>query len=463
MQKLFDEVGSLDKRCYDEFFLSEDILMEHAADAMAKYIEKSFAPKSKVLVVSGSGNNGADGIALSRLLVGQYDVHLFLADEPKSKMAKLQLQRAKNVGVDITMEIKECDVVVDALYGTGFSGTFNYDAKALMKILNSLDAFKIGCDIPSGLQHSGECDNDTFCADITFTMGALKKSLFSDAAKDFVGKIEVVNLGISREIYETESSWYLLDEMDLKLPNRLKKDAHKGSFGHLSVLVGEKSGAAILSAKSALRFGAGLVTVLGDVEQRVPLSLMYAENLPTNTTALALGMGLGNVFSFKKLETLIHKDIAIIADADILLHPIVKRILKKQKVVITPHPKEFVALLKRVDIATIDVEELQKHRFKYAKRFCKKYPNVVLLLKGANVIIGKKDRFFVNPHGTQVLAKGGSGDVLSGLIGALLAQGNSPLDATINASLAHTKLAKLYSGADFSLTPEDLVELIGNL
>jgi hydroxyethylthiazole kinase-like uncharacterized protein yjeF len=132
-------------------------------------------------------------------------------------------------------------------------------------------------------------------------------------------------------------------------------------------------------------------------------------------------------------------------------------------VVITPHAKEFVSLLKITKIADITVEELQKNRFKYAQEFSKAYPHATLILKGANVIIAKSDEFYINPHGTPSLAKGGSGDVLSGLVGSLLAQGYDSLDAAINASLAHAKSALNYCGADFSLTPDDLIEQIGKL
>jgi NAD(P)H-hydrate repair Nnr-like enzyme with NAD(P)H-hydrate dehydratase domain len=131
--------------------------------------------------------------------------------------------------------------------------------------------------------------------------------------------------------------------------------------------------------------------------------------------------------------------------------------------VITPHAKEFVSLLKMANIASITIKELQKNRFKYAEMFCAKFTDITLVLKGANVIIGQKDKFFINPHGTSALAKGGSGDVLSGLIGALLAQGYSCLEASKNASLAHTKLVLDYNGADFSLTPDDLIEGICKL
>jgi hydroxyethylthiazole kinase-like uncharacterized protein yjeF len=156
-------------------------------------------------------------------------------------------------------------------------------------------------------------------------------------------------------------------------------------------------------------------------------------------------------------------ELPLIADADIFHISIISEILKRKNVVITPHAKEFAVLLKTTKIADITVDELQKNRFKYTEEFCKIYPHVTLVLKGANVIIAKGNEFYVNPHGTPSLAKGGSGDVLSGLVGSLLSQGYSCLDAAINASLAHTKLALNYEGADFSLTPDDLIEGIGKL
>jgi hydroxyethylthiazole kinase-like uncharacterized protein yjeF len=135
----------------------------------------------------------------------------------------------------------------------------------------------------------------------------------------------------------------------------------------------------------------------------------------------------------------------------------------EQNIVLTPHPKEFVSLLKLCDIADISVEELQNNRFLYVKEFCKKYPNVVLLLKGANVIISSNEKIYVNSFGNATLSKGGSGDVLSGLIGSLLAQGYNSLDAAINASLAHAMAARNYPKNNYSLTPSDLVEEIRKL
>ncbi len=463
MQKLFDEVGFLDKRCYEDFGLSEDILMEHAADGMADYIRAKFPKNSKVLVVCGSGNNGADGLALSRLLYKDYEVEIFILKEPKSEMAKLQDRRAHAIHVKRTIYLNDCDIIVDAIFGTGFKGSLDVESKSVMQTLNKLNGYKISCDIPSGLRVNGECDSNSFRADTTLTMGALKKSLFNDSAKEFVGDIKVLDLGVTRDIYEIESNWQLLDEEDLKLPYRSQKDTHKGTYGHLSLACGEKIGASTLSAKAALRFGAGLVSLVGEQNMKLPNAIMHSLELPSNTTALALGMGLGSAFSEKEMDAFLDNGFSLVGDADIFSMPILKKLLQRKNVVFTPHPKEFIALLKFTDLADINIEELQEQRFKYIELFCEKYPDIVLLLKGANVIIGLNKNFYINPHGTSSLAKGGSGDVLSGLIGSLLAQGYPPLSATINASLAHTRLAKNYTGADFSLTPDDLIAEIAKL
>ncbi|MDQ7045420.1 MAG: NAD(P)H-hydrate dehydratase [Sulfurimonas sp.] len=464
MQKLFDEVRSLDAKCYEKFGLSEDILMEHAANGIADFIRAKFVKGSTVIVACGSGNNGADGLALARLLHGDYNVKIFYVKKPKSPMAILQIDRAHAIGVKATFQLNECDILVDALYGTGFKGIFKNEAKSVIQTINKLNAYKIACDIPSGISQNGECDEDTFVADMTLTMGALKKSMFTDAAKEYVGKIRVLDLGVTRSYYESKSNWNLLDMSDLELPFRHKQNTHKGSFGHLCVLGGEKTGASMLSGLSALKFGTGLVTMVCKKEpHNMPHSMMHTLCKPNNTTALAFGMGLGINYDTNELNSFLDNKLPLIVDADIFSMQDVLKILKRKNVVITPHPKEFVSLLNITKIADISIKELQNNRFKYSEMFCEKYPNITLLLKGANVIIGQNSKFFINAYGTSALAKGGSGDVLSGLIGSLLAQGYSCLDSTINASLAHTKLSRNYKGADFSLTPEDLIEGIANL
>ncbi len=464
MQNLFDEVASLDRRCYEEFGLTEDILMEHAADGMADYIRNRFPKGSSVLIATGSGNNGADGITLARLLHRDYDVELYFVKEPKSPMAQLQHERARSIGVPLCDTPKQkYDIVVDAVLGTGFNGEFASGLSKQLQLLNAIEGTKIACDVPSGLRSDGSCETNTFKADVTLTMGALKKSLYLDEAKEMVAEVRVLDLGVARELYERPSNWKVLEYSDLQLPKRTRQNSHKGTYGHTAVIAGEKIGAAVMAAQSALRIGSGLVSVVECMNHSLPYELMRSEHLPATASAIAIGMGLGNVWGEAELDELLHNDLPVVADADILLSSKVVSLLQRKQLVITPHPKEFATLLEILDIAKIDVATLQKKRFHYSELFCSRYPNVTLLLKGANVIIGKHTEFFVNPHGTSRLAKGGSGDVLAGLIAGLLAQGYAPLEAAKNGSLIHTKLASLHAGADFSLTPYDLIEAISKL
>jgi len=463
MQKLFKELSTLDQRCYEHFCLSEDILMEHAADGMADYIHQHYSDHERIIIVCGSGNNGADGIALARLLHQDYEVSLYLPLGAKSKMAKLQYKRAQAIGVIECKKIEACDILVDALFGSGLSRPLDTKSQKLLQKMNQLTAIKIACDIPSGLQLDGLVQPESFRADITLSMGALKLGMFSDSAKDIVGDITVINLGVSRNIYESESDWTLLDASDLTPPYRHQHNTHKGSYGHLSVVCGEKEGAAILSGRAAIRYGTGLVTLISKEKRQLPYELMQSSLLPTTTTAIALGMGLGETFSEKSLQPLLDNNLALLIDADLFKHPLLLTLLKRDNIILTPHPKEFVSLLRLCQIADITVETLQNNRFDYVELFGERYPNVTLLLKGANVIITQGKHFYINPHGTNRLAKGGSGDVLSGIIGALLAQGIPPLQAAIQGSLAHTTAASNFTKNSYSLVPQDLIEALTTL
>jgi hydroxyethylthiazole kinase-like uncharacterized protein yjeF len=207
---------------------------------------------------------------------------------------------------------------------------------------------------------------------------------------------------------------------------------------------------------AGLRIGSGLVTLLSSRHLLgLPHSLMQSSDLPANTTAIALGMGLGEAFDPTVLPL---DDLAILMDADACDRPWTERLLRHDRVVITPHPKEFSRLLARLGLAQVDTEEIQRDRFGWARRFTEAYPHAVLLLKGANTLIAQGEKLYVNPLGTPVLSQAGSGDVLSGIIGGLMAQGHSPLEAAIQGSLAHTLTARRYEGADFSAVAEDLIE-----
>lgn len=461
MQKLFDEVNSLDKRCYEEFLLSEDILMEHASNSMASYINQNLSHKKSILIVCGSGNNGADGLALARLLHKKYEIKIYLISDCKSSMSKLQYDRVKTLEIGFVDELYDADIIVDSIFGTGLNKSLDENTKNIINQLNALNGFKIACDIPSGINQFGQIVDIAFKADVTLTMGALKTSLFSDIAKDYTGEIIVCDLGVQRVVYEINSNKYLLEKSDMNLPFRNKKNSHKGSFGHLNVVAGTKKGASIICAEAGFSFGAGLVTVVTHEELNLPQHIMQNHFINENCTAIAIGMGLG-IFENDEIKKILQKDISLVIDADLFYSKLILEVLEKE-VVLTPHPKEFCSLLKLCDIADITIEELQNNRLLYVEKFCKKYPKPVLLLKGANVIIAQNEKVFINSFGTQALSKGGSGDVLSGLIGSLLAQGYEVLDATIIASLAHSFSARLYDKNNYSLTPQDIIDGIKKL
>ncbi|WP_200763005.1 NAD(P)H-hydrate dehydratase [Nitrosophilus alvini] len=464
MQNLYEKVDFLDRKCYDAYLLPEDILMEQAAEAMNSFIRANFAKNSKVLIVSGPGNNGADGITLARQLLGDYEVFLFLPFGAKSQMALLQLERFEAVGGKESETIQEADVIVDAMFGAGLTKPLNEKAIEIIEKLNAMKGFKIACDIPTGIDKNGNLLPTAFKADRTITMGALKLALYSDFAKDYVGEIDVADLGVSRTLYEEPSFYRVLETDDFRPPVREKLSSNKGDYGHLAVIAGEKEGAAIMAALSALNFGAGLVTVVSNEKIAVPYELMHANSLPKTTTSIAVGMGLGCEYSDDEFETLILKnDFPLVIDADLFYSKKILSILKREKIVLTPHPKEFASLLKISGICETDAKEVQKRRFELVLKFCEKFPNAVLVLKGANVIVAKGAELFVNPYGSNALSKGGSGDVLTGLIGALLAQGYDSLDAAIQGTLAHSFAAKKVKKANFALTPKDLIEAVGCL
>ncbi|MGL2585291.1 NAD(P)H-hydrate dehydratase [Helicobacter pylori] len=464
MLSVYEKVNALDKRALEELFLSEDILMENAAMALERAVLQNASLGAKVIILCGSGDNGGDGYALARRLAGRFRVLVFEMKLAKSPMCQLQKERAKKVGVVIkTWEEKnedlECDVLIDCVVGSAFKGELepflNFES------LSQKARFKIACDIPSGIDSKGRVDKRAFKADTTISMGAIKSCLLSDRAKDYVGELKVGHLGVFNQVYEIPTDTFLLEKSDLKLPLRDKKNAHKGDYGHAHVLLGKHSGAGLLSAISALSFGSGVVSIQAleceITSNNKPLELVFCENFPKKLSAFALGMGLENIpKDFKKWLGLA----PCVLDAGVFYHKEVLQALEKE-VILTPHPKEFLSLLKSVGI-NISMLELLDNKLEIARDFSQKYPKVVLLLKGANTLIAHQGRTFINTLGSVALAKAGSGDVLAGLIVSLLSQNYTPLDAAINASLAHA-LAGLEFKNNYALTPLDLIEKIKRL
>ena len=497
--------------------------MENAANALASLISRITHKKSVITIVCGSGDNGGDGYALARKIRGDYLVRVYEAKEPKSTLCKLQAQRAQVCGVEWTKKILPCDVVVDCLFGSGFSGELGSEFITLLGQMNSCARVKIACDIPSGLDISNGFDTrvkEAFRADYTLCMGALKIGLFSDNAKDFVGEVIVGDLGISSQDYEVQSPFFLLEESDLVLPERREKSCHKGDFGYVAFICGEKLGASVLAAKSALRMGAGKVSLIKDFGRDLDKDggakdfsdstqressqskssdfaliatnpeIMLERGVPKGANVLVVGMGLGLSQINASLKTALKSVLAdssvdfVVLDADMCYAEFLAELLSDEvaqsKIVLTPHPKEFASLAKICSIledssqanegqASQELNFVLQNRFSLALKFSQTYPKATLLLKGANSIIAQNGKLYINPLGSQALAKGGSGDVLCGVIAAYLAQSvakttqkKSPLDCTINASLAHA-LASHREKNSYALTPLLLIEHLGNL
>ena len=362
MKKLFWDTAELDARAMSEFGLSAEILMQNAANALANAVRTRFKKCSKkrrkILGVVGSGNNGADVLAALRLLQDKFDCYAFLAGDKQNETSKTELTRALKCGVNLISNFTECgefDCIIDGIFGTGLGRELDEKTINLINLLNAKPGYKLACDIPSGLDKNGLSQGAIFKADMTVTMGALKLALYSDFAKDFVGRIKVANLGLSRELYEAGTSFYKLGKSDLNLPFRTKQNANKGDFGHMFVVSGEKCGAARIAGLAALTIGAGLVSVVGENLNIEPV-LMQSARITPKMRVGAVGMGLGELNEAQKDELfseLKTKD-ALVIDADLCYEPRTLELLNSKNIVITPHPKEFASLLELVKIFALN-------------------------------------------------------------------------------------------------------------
>lgn len=492
MQKLYLDSRKLDASCRAAYGLTEEIMMENAAMALEGVVRnppQSGAARAvqKILILCGGGNNGADGYTLSRRLRFDYDVSVIQFCEPESQLCRLQAERAEKCGVrfvkreDLSFyDLRFTDVIVDCIFGSGFHGDLDERVQGTIGDMNSCECLKIACDVPTGLRADGTVAEGAFVAGVTVTMGALKLGLYSDVAKDFVGEVRCAELGVSRRLYENSNNsnlvkGFLLEECDLALPHRTSCNVNKGTFGHVAVASGEKQGAAAIAASAALRFGAGQVTLVHRHSSKRGLDmfpeLMVSAEIPERASAVALGMGLGLKDEDAQLYfdyILAHPGIRCVIDADACYASGLKSFLERKEkgVVLTPHPKEFAAVLRNCDLGEHSVEECVMNRLELVEQFCRKFPKKTLILKGANPVIGHFDgykfKLFVNPFGRPCLAKGGSGDVLSGMVAALLAQRRRSVDAAITASLAHA-LASRNVPCDYAMTPYDLIQATARL
>ncbi|WP_297943640.1 NAD(P)H-hydrate dehydratase [uncultured Campylobacter sp.] len=350
-------------------------------------------------------------------------------------------------------EIINADCIIDGIFGSGLNKPISAEICEILSLANSAKSLKIAVDIPSGIDKLGRILGGAFCADLTITMGALKLALFSDGAKDYVGRIKVANLGISRSNFERGSEYFLLQKSDLKLPLRRKQNTNKGDFGHTYVVSGQMSGAAQMAALAAHAIGSGLVSVVSEGPLNLSPILMQKSSFDA-ARVVVCGCGLGE----RKVDLAALRDKSCVIDADLCYKREILSLLNaNSNLILTPHPKEFCSLLRIVGIADLSVSELQERRFELAQAWSDKFSGV-LVLKGANTLIAQEGIIYVCDNGSAALAKGGSGDVLAGLIGGLLAQGYSPLQASICGVLAHALAARAFAKNSYALNPLDLIE-----
>ena len=350
-------------------------------------------------------------------------------------------------------EITSADCIIDGVFGSGLNKPINGEICEILSLANSAKSLKIAVDIPSGIDKNGCILGGAFCADLTIAMGALKLALFSDGAKDQVGRIKVANLGISRSNFEGRSEYFLLQKSDLKLPLRRKQNTNKGDFGHTYVVSGQMSGAAQMAALAAHAIGSGLVSVVSDEPLNLSPILMQKSSFNA-ARVVVCGCGLGE----RKIDLAALRGKNCVIDADLCYEREILSLLNaNSNLILTPHPKEFCSLLKIAGIADLSVSELQERRFELARAWSEKFSGV-LVLKGANTLIAQAGIIYVCDKGSAALAKGGSGDVLAGLIGGLLAQGYSPLQASICGVLAHALAARAFAKNSYALNPLDLIE-----
>ncbi|MDE6733709.1 MAG: NAD(P)H-hydrate dehydratase [Oscillospiraceae bacterium] len=477
----------------DARFISYSEMMKNAGNAVAARIVAECKP-CRAAVLCGAGNNGGDGFVIAaRLAEKGFNTRvILLSGEPKTDCARgyfeeLSGERIYSLSDDeqtCTAFVRNAELVVDCVFGTGFHGALPEAAARIFSAAENCHV-RVAVDIPSGVDSdTGEFDPRCFKPTRTFILAAFKKGLLSPKAMELLGDFETLDIGINADCYKEFEAKLTDDSARSVLPKRTKT-SHKGTFGRLLNIAGSLnySGAAVMSTRAALRSGAGLCTLASPISTVKALSGSLVENtflpLPetedgflsdaaaekiadtlSKMTAVSIGCGLGNSENTRKITEFVirNADCPIIIDAD-GINSIAANInvLKERtgKTVITPHPLEFSR------ISGLSAEEIQADRIGAAKHTAREY-GVVVLLKGAYSIITDGSETLVNPTGNAALAKGGSGDVLTGIIAAMLAQGVSVLSAAASGAYCHGFAADLLAEekSPASIIASDIIEAL---
>lgn len=450
-------------------------LMKTAGEKCANEIIKKYElPNTgkRVAVVCGNGKNGGDGFVIAKIFkeIG-CDVKIVLADkEPTSVDCKATFFQAREEGVEIipfSPDEKRCfddvDLIVDCIFGIGFHGEADEPFASVFRAINQTKASVVAVDVPSGTNSTtGAVASDAVKADFTLAISALKYAHVLPPANSYCGKVKVVNIGLEKRFYGRLAEYANTIERKQIKKNFSKRDtnSNKGNFGKVLSLCGscKMPGAAVISAKATVLSGAGLVTVAfpesaypaitsnliettflplpetrnGTVSSSSKAFLLDAIEKST-VTLVGCGLGIGSEVADVVGFVLERAEHPVVLDADgINALDNCINLLRERKapVVLTPHPGEMARLVGDT------VDFVQKHRIDLAQKFAQSL-GAVVVLKGANTVVTDGKSIFINTTGNPGMAKGGTGDMLAGMITSFIAQGMTPLEAAKSAVFIH--------------------------
>lgn len=474
----------VDRCAIEQFGLPGPQLMARAARAAFDLLVDQEPEPAPVQILCGTGNNGGDGLLLAMLLQGRgIDVRVFLvAGEPKSVDAQQAAQRARSSGLELEdfdgLSLAPDGVVVDAMLGTGIAGAPRENYARAIEAVNALGQPVLALDVPSGVDSdTGNAAGPAIRATWTLSFITAKRGLYTAQGEVLGGERFLDSLAVPREAYAAAGSpcaTLALDELRTLLPHR-EADTHKGHFGRLLVLGGDRGmgGAVILAAEAALRTGAGLVKAgtrpqhVSPLLSRRPECMAVAVNhrndiagLLSWADALVVGPGLGQEpWGEQLFQAALECQKPLLLDADGLVLLAANGQCKLPATsIITPHPGEAATLL------GCSARDIQADRFAAARELASRF-GAVVVLKGNGSLVCSGDEMALSGYGNPGMASGGMGDVLSGIGGALLAQGLEAWDAARLATAVHGAAADLavrYQGMG-ALLASDVSDQLGEL
>ena len=435
-------------------------LMDNAAEGLFCEVMRVYQKHyntGKITILAGKGNNGGDGIVLARLLseAGVRTSLLLVCGQPATPLSKAAFEKLPenvlvyNLPFDKALEeTKSCDILIDCVFGTGFSGEIKGSAVPVFEAANASKAYKIACDIPSGCDaQTGLCSKLSFNADMTVTFHRKKLGYALSPARELCGDIKVCDIGIDESLENRREVITEYERADLAglLPKR-PAYGHKGTFGRVLCITGCENyiGAAAMSALAAMRCGAGLVTVATEpyVISALAGGLYECTFLPVkdyttdeiscalkSADAVLIGCGLSINESRKQLlkDIIRTSQVPVVIDADGLnmLSCDIKMLEgHSNDIILTPHIGELARL------CGVDNDRAVKQRSTLAAALSEKY-NVTVVSKSAETLIFSGGKNILTRFGNTALAKGGSGDMLSGMAASFLAQGADVTSAAV--------------------------------